>query len=211
MATSPFSQAVQAVVQGGRKPRAAAQELLDQLSLDERLGLLDGDVGLWQWAKENLGHYNVRPIVAASNPRIGLPGILFSDGPRGATLGNSTAFPAPSTRAAAWNPDLEEEIVGGMPPVGVIVLMLVFTLPGRSYRQGDRCAGRQSVWRRVREPRSTPWMGSSPGVIRRRSSCSWHHGRRVVPGNCPLYHADSQALCAQLHGNQTLRGRRLGG
>jgi beta-glucosidase len=54
--------------------------------------------------------YNLVPIVAGAVPRIGLPGIRFSDGPRGAVIGRSTAFPVPMARGATWDPALEERV-----------------------------------------------------------------------------------------------------
>ena len=54
--------------------------------------------------------YNLEPIVAGALPRIGLPGIRFSDGPRGAVIGRSTAFPVPMARGATWDPALEERV-----------------------------------------------------------------------------------------------------
>ena len=54
--------------------------------------------------------YNLEPIVAGAVPRLGVPGIRFSDGPRGAVIGRSTAFPVPMARGATWDPGLEERV-----------------------------------------------------------------------------------------------------
>ena len=48
--------------------------------------------------------------MAGAVPRLGVPGIRFSDGPRGAVIGRSTAFPVPMARGATWDPDLEERV-----------------------------------------------------------------------------------------------------
>ena len=57
--------------------------------------------------------YNLEPIVAGAVERLGIPGIRFSDGPRGAVIGRSTAFPVPRHAGATWDPDLEERVGGG--------------------------------------------------------------------------------------------------
>nr|WP_254071182.1 MULTISPECIES: glycoside hydrolase family 3 N-terminal domain-containing protein [unclassified Rathayibacter] len=42
--------------------------------------------------------------------RLGIPGLRFSDGPRGVVMGESTAFPVSMARGATWNLALEEEV-----------------------------------------------------------------------------------------------------
>ena len=42
--------------------------------------------------------------------RLGIPGLLFSDGPRGVVMGHSTAFPVSMARGATWDRDLEERV-----------------------------------------------------------------------------------------------------
>ena len=39
-----------------------------------------------------------------------LPGIAFSDGPRGAVIGDATCFPVTMARGATWDPVLEERV-----------------------------------------------------------------------------------------------------
>jgi len=108
--TSPYDQAV-AAVRAGRDPVVAAAELLAGLTDAELLGLLDGDEPFWPGMPDMMGKgYNLEPIVAGALPRIGLPGIRFSDGPRGAVIGRSTAFPVPMARGATWDPGLEERV-----------------------------------------------------------------------------------------------------
>ncbi|RKK68699.1 hypothetical protein BFJ69_g13387 [Fusarium oxysporum] len=43
-------------------------------------------------------------------PRLKIPGVRFSDGPRGCVMGNSTAFPVAMARAATWDEALEERV-----------------------------------------------------------------------------------------------------
>jgi beta-glucosidase len=105
-----FDAAVRAV-RDGTDPHGAARALFDQLDDDEKLGLLDGDQPFWPGMPEMMGvGYNLEPIVAGAVPRLGIPGVRFSDGPRGAVIGRSTAFPVPMARGATWDPGLEERI-----------------------------------------------------------------------------------------------------
>jgi beta-glucosidase len=105
-----FDQGVDAVRAGG-DPGAAARDLYAHLTDGERLGLLDGDEPFWPGMPDMMGKgYNLEPIVAGAVPRLGIPGVRFADGPRGAVIGNSTAFPVPMARGATWDPELEERI-----------------------------------------------------------------------------------------------------
>jgi beta-glucosidase len=110
MAPTPFDDAVAAVRSGGGA-EDAAEHLLGLLTDAEKLGLLDGDQPFWPGMPEMMGvGYNLEPIVAGAVPRLGIPGVRFSDGPRGAVIGRSTAFPVPMARGATWDPELEERI-----------------------------------------------------------------------------------------------------
>ena len=105
-----FGAAVDAVRAGG-SPDEQAQALYDQLSADERLGLLDGDEEFWPGLKTMIEDgYNLRPYVHGAVERLGIPGLRFSDGPRGVVMGNSTAFPVSMARGATWDTALEERI-----------------------------------------------------------------------------------------------------
>ncbi|MWB99440.1 glycoside hydrolase family 3 protein [Agromyces seonyuensis] len=106
---SAFGRAVDRI-RNGADPQHEARALVDSLTDDERLWLLDGDGEFWSGMGE-MGHsYNVRPIVMGEIARIGLPGLRFSDGPRGVVMGESTAFPVAMARGATWNVDLEERV-----------------------------------------------------------------------------------------------------
>lgn len=54
--------------------------------------------------------YNCRPCLAGGVKRLGIPAVAFSDGPRGVVMGNSTCFPVPMARGAAFDDDLEYAI-----------------------------------------------------------------------------------------------------
>jgi beta-glucosidase-like glycosyl hydrolase len=105
-----FSDAVDAV-RAGRSPDATAEELLRQLTPQERLDLLDGDLPFWEGMADMLGNgYNLTPIPMGRIERLGIPGLLFSDGPRGVVVGKSTAFPVSMARGATWDLGLEERV-----------------------------------------------------------------------------------------------------
>jgi len=91
---------------------ARARELLSALTLDEKLGLMDGDTPFWPGLAEMMapGGYASRPWVAGAVPRLGIPGIRFVDGPRGIIMKGATTFPVSMARGASWDPDLEERI-----------------------------------------------------------------------------------------------------
>ena len=97
------------------EPRARA--LLEQLTLAEKLAMLDGDTPFWSGmadiALHNASHQH--PWPAGVVPRLGIGGLHFVDGPRGVVLeGGATTFPPPISRGASWDPDLEERIGAAM-------------------------------------------------------------------------------------------------
>jgi len=94
----------------GAAVEARARDLLDQMTLHEKLHLLSGDGALVRGLAEMARRYNATAYVAGALPRLGLPGIRFSDGPRGVVMGHATAFPVPMARGATFDPDLEERV-----------------------------------------------------------------------------------------------------
>lgn len=104
-----FTEAVRAVRAGEVAADLAAGQLIGRMSDRELLGLLDGDSPrrLLPFIPVLLGR---RPFVAGALPRLGIPGIRFSDGTRGVVIGRSTAFPVTIARAATWDPSLEERV-----------------------------------------------------------------------------------------------------
>ena len=90
---------------------ALAHELLGQLTLDEKIKMMSGDTPFWSGMAEMMGGgYADHPWVAGAVPRLGIPGIRFSDGPRGVVMEGATTFPVSMARGATWDPDLEERI-----------------------------------------------------------------------------------------------------
>ncbi|CAF3856445.1 unnamed protein product [Rotaria sordida] len=106
-----FAQGITAIQNSFASPDEIANSLYDQLTVNERLSLLDGDIecGTLLFTMGYQGYCRT-PIPAGTIKRLGIPGILFTDGPRGITLGNSTAFPCSAARAATFDPALEEQI-----------------------------------------------------------------------------------------------------
>jgi len=92
-----------------------AREIVSKMSLEEKVYLMSGRVSL-----EDLGdafnntsaenHYNVYPYPAGGNERLGVPELLFCDGPRGVVCYRSTCFPVTMARGATFDTELEEQV-----------------------------------------------------------------------------------------------------
>jgi len=88
-----------------------SRELLAQLTLDEKLEMMDGDLSFWAGLAEMLGGgYADHPWNAGVISRLGIPGIRFVDGPRGVVMAGATTFPVSMARGAAWDVTLEERV-----------------------------------------------------------------------------------------------------
>ncbi len=98
-------------VAGGADPTGEARGLVERMTLEEKLGCLDGDVPFWPGTVDMArGGYNAHPWPAAQVERLGVRGIRFADGPRGCVIGPATAFPVSMARGASFDPDLERRI-----------------------------------------------------------------------------------------------------
>jgi beta-glucosidase len=108
--TTPFASAA-ARVRDGADAHAEARTLVATMTLEEKLGCLDGDTPFWDGLIDGMqGGYYEHPYPAAAVPRLGVPGLAFSDGPRGVVVGHATAFPVSMARGATFDPALEERI-----------------------------------------------------------------------------------------------------
>ena len=108
--TDAFPEAAERVG-AGADHHAEAAALVASMTLDEKLGCLDGDLPFWPGVTDMAGGgYTSHPWPAAGVPRLGIPGLQFADGPRGCVVGPSTAFPVSMARGAAFDPDLERRI-----------------------------------------------------------------------------------------------------
>ncbi len=90
-----------------------AQALLAEMTLHERLAMMDGDLQLWRGLDDLLRRdcYHKRPFSAGRNDRLDITGVQFIDGPRGIVLeGGATTFPVTMARGATFDPELEERI-----------------------------------------------------------------------------------------------------
>lgn len=87
-----------------------ARNWLAQMSLDEKIDQMSGSTPLFSGLIEMLRAYNFRPFPAGENRRLGIPGLQFSDGPRGVVVNHSTCFPVSIARGATWEPELEERV-----------------------------------------------------------------------------------------------------
>lgn len=98
-------------VAAGADPRQEAAALVAAMTLDEKLGCLDGDTPFWPGiADMTSGGYYEHPWPAAAVPRLGVPGVRFADGPRGCVVGRATCFPVSMARGASFDPDLERRV-----------------------------------------------------------------------------------------------------
>jgi beta-glucosidase len=87
--------------------------LLVEMSLVEKVHQMAGDTWIFDLLKLVLFEhfkYNDRPIPAGRNVRLGIPPLMFSDGPRGVVLNHSTAFPVAMARGATWDRALESRV-----------------------------------------------------------------------------------------------------
>jgi beta-glucosidase len=89
---------------------AQARALLARLTLDEKIGLMSGEPSFWSGLADIRRNYSRHVHVAGAVPRLGIPGIRFSDGPRGVVLPGATTFPTAMAHGATWDTDLEERI-----------------------------------------------------------------------------------------------------
>lgn len=104
-----FEDGVALIRAGHATPQEVADRLLTQLTEAEARGLLDGDLSRFQLVRlPKL--MAAGPITSGAVPRLGIPGIRFSDGPRGVVIGRSTSFPVTMARAASWDPELEARV-----------------------------------------------------------------------------------------------------
>lgn len=89
--------------------RELARELIAKMTLKEKSYMLSGH---WNTIPGMLHGrvYNYDPIAGGGCKRLGIPPLLFTDGPRGVVMKNATCFPTSNTRAAAFDTSLEEEV-----------------------------------------------------------------------------------------------------
>jgi beta-glucosidase len=86
-----------------------AKKILSGMTLRQKTCKMVGDESLLH-ILGMLIHYNKHPLPAGEIKELNIPGIRFTDGPRGVVLNNSTCFPVSMARGASWDRKLEEKI-----------------------------------------------------------------------------------------------------
>ncbi len=105
-----FDEAAERVA-AGADARVEAAGLVALMTLEEKLGCLDGDVPFWPGLADLVGGgYHAHPWPAARVERLGIPGLDFADGPRGCVIGPATTFPVSMARGASFDPALEQRV-----------------------------------------------------------------------------------------------------
>jgi beta-glucosidase len=92
---------------------STAHVLLNQMSLVEKVDQMDGDGGMISMVRLGIRFLMLGKLTiqyAGRNERLDIPPIAFSDGPRGITVGQSTAFPVAMARGAIWDTALEQKV-----------------------------------------------------------------------------------------------------
>lgn len=158
-----------------------AGELLAQLTLDEKLEMMDGDLPFWAGLVEMMGGgYADHSWNAGVISRLDIPGIRFVDGPRGVVMAGATTFPVSMARGAAWDVALEERI-------GDVIGHELRALGGTLF--GGVCINllRHPAWGRAQEtygedPYHVGEMGAAltRGVQRHAMACAKHYALNSI-------------------------------
>ena len=88
------------------------EKLLAEMTLKEKVRLMQGHA-MGVTIKNTLTkgrYYNGEAYPAGGCKRLGIPPVLFTDGPRGIVMGKCTCFPVSMLRGAAFDDELEYEI-----------------------------------------------------------------------------------------------------
>ena len=90
----------------------AADLLLKEMTLKEKIRLLQGHaMGVTVKNLFKTGRvYNAEAYPAGGCKRLGIPPVMFTDGPRGIVMGKCTCFPVSMLRGAAFDDELEYRI-----------------------------------------------------------------------------------------------------
>lgn len=109
-----YQQAVAAYRQEPTKDvlHALVRQLTDEMTLKEKIYMLSGHLtAQFQIDMIQTGrNYNVHALPAGGCKRLGIPPVLFTDGPRGVVMLNSTCFPSAVARASTFDTDVEYRV-----------------------------------------------------------------------------------------------------
>ena len=86
------------------------EQILSDMTLKEKVLLLNGNWDLVRNALKYKNPYNPVPIRTNGSRKHGVAPVAFTDGPRGVVMGKSTCFPVSMARGASFDPDLEYRI-----------------------------------------------------------------------------------------------------
>jgi len=87
-----------------------ATELLTKMTLKQKIYEMHGH-SLVRFGLSALFTKHLKPVIAGGNKKLGIPGTVFFDGPRGIFRNKgATAFPVTMARGASWDPDLERRV-----------------------------------------------------------------------------------------------------
>ena len=107
-----FQQAAANYQKDANSWRESAKALRQEMTLKEKIYMLSGHP-LAQTQKDMIKYkrvYNVHALPAGGCKRLGVPPVLFTDGPRGVVMLNSTCFPVSMLRASTFDTDLEYRV-----------------------------------------------------------------------------------------------------
>ncbi len=109
-----FNQALETYKKNPTKETLAevSEKLLSEMTLKEKLHTMQGHA-MGVTIKNTLTkgrYYNGEAYPAGGTKRLGIPPVLFTDGPRGIVMGKCTCFPVSMLRGAAFDDELEYEI-----------------------------------------------------------------------------------------------------
>jgi len=145
--SAPNSAPDSAVESSSEDNRMRAKALVASMSLREKVRLMAGSAKNFislPYHAVVLKHYNRDPYPSGGNRRLGVPPILFCDGPRGLTSHHATCFPVSMARGASFDPALEAR-------VGDVIAREVRAVGGNYY--GGVCINllRHPAWGRAQE------------------------------------------------------------
>ena len=123
-----FRQALESVKKDGSRENInrQADALLAEMTLKEKLMLTSSKGKLRFYLPPVIGglfhkSYFYFPFRSNGCKRLGIPEIVFTDGPRGVVCGESTCFPVAAMRAATFDDELEEQVAETMAKEAVAV------------------------------------------------------------------------------------------
>jgi len=94
------------------KAKELAKKLVNEMTVKEKIRILQGHA-MGVTIKNTLTkgrYYNGEAYPAGGCKRLGIPPVLFTDGPRGIVMGKCTCFPVSMLRGATFDHELEYEV-----------------------------------------------------------------------------------------------------